>query len=84
MSDIHTHHVLVDRKRCLVRSSGPEADREAVVFVYGSPGSSEDYLDLLRQRCPSRKIASTDATNANSQTPDPASAKSARFDVRVS
>jgi pimeloyl-ACP methyl ester carboxylesterase len=47
MSEIHTRHVLIEGVRGLLRSSGPEADDEAVVFVHGNPGSGEDFLDLL-------------------------------------
>jgi pimeloyl-ACP methyl ester carboxylesterase len=31
----------------LVREAGPASAHEAVVFVHGNPGSSEDWLDLL-------------------------------------
>ena len=31
----------------LVRSSGPGEAREAVLFLHGNPGSSEDWADLL-------------------------------------
>ncbi|HEX4353948.1 MAG TPA: alpha/beta hydrolase [Polyangiales bacterium] len=47
MAEIQTTQLLVDGLRCFVRSSGPESDREAVVFVHGNPGSSEDWLDLM-------------------------------------
>jgi pimeloyl-ACP methyl ester carboxylesterase len=33
--------------RCVVRASGPQSEREAVVFLHGNPGSGEDWLDLL-------------------------------------
>ena len=33
--------------RSLVRTSGPQSSSEAVVFVHGNPGSSEDWNDLL-------------------------------------
>ena len=33
--------------RSLVRETGSGSAREAVVFVHGNPGSSEDWLDLL-------------------------------------
>jgi len=33
--------------RTVVRSAGPAADDEAVVFVHGNPGSSEDWEPLL-------------------------------------
>jgi pimeloyl-ACP methyl ester carboxylesterase len=48
MAEIQTTQLLVDGLRCLVRASGPDADREAVVFLHGNPGSSEDWLDLLQ------------------------------------
>lgn len=47
MAEIRISEVVVDGVRSLVRSSGPEAAREAIVFVHGNPGSSEDWLDLL-------------------------------------
>lgn len=47
MADIRTSQVVIDGVRSLVRSSGPESAREAIVFVHGNPGSSEDWLDLL-------------------------------------
>jgi pimeloyl-ACP methyl ester carboxylesterase len=47
MAEIKTTQYLVDGVRCQVRHSGPDGDREAVVFLHGNPGSSEDWLDLL-------------------------------------
>lgn len=47
MADIKRTDYVVDDIRCVVRASGPQAEREAVVFVHGNPGSSEDWLDLL-------------------------------------
>ena len=47
MAEIKTTQHLVDGVRCQVRASGPDADREAVVFLHGNPGSSEDWLELL-------------------------------------
>jgi pimeloyl-ACP methyl ester carboxylesterase len=38
--------LIVDGVRSLVRESGPPGS-EAVVFVHGNPGSSEDWTDLL-------------------------------------
>ena len=43
MAAIQTAQVLVDGVRSLV----PDSSTEAVVFVHGNPGSSEDWLDLL-------------------------------------
>jgi pimeloyl-ACP methyl ester carboxylesterase len=40
--------VIVDSVRSPVRASGPVAGNEAVVFLHGNPGSSEDWLDLVR------------------------------------
>lgn len=39
--------VEVDGIRTPVLTSGPESSREAVVFLHGSPGSSQEWLDLL-------------------------------------
>lgn len=47
MATISTSHVTVDGVRSLVRSGGAPGASEAVVFVHGNPGSSEDWLDLL-------------------------------------
>jgi pimeloyl-ACP methyl ester carboxylesterase len=47
MAEILTTQVVVDGVRSLVRSSGPHDATEAVVFLHGNPGSSEDWLDLL-------------------------------------
>jgi pimeloyl-ACP methyl ester carboxylesterase len=46
MVEMHLRDVVVAGVRSLVRSSGGSGD-EAVVFVHGNPGSSEDWLDLL-------------------------------------
>ena len=40
---------VVDGVRCRLRSSGATTAREAVVFVHGNPGSSEDWTDLLQR-----------------------------------
>ena len=47
MADIRIEHVVVDGVRSLVREAGSPGAREAVVFVHGNPGSSEDWLDLM-------------------------------------
>lgn len=47
MAEIQRTDYVIDGIRCVVRASGPQMDREAVVFVHGNPGSSEDWLDLL-------------------------------------
>jgi len=47
MAAIQVSHVEVAGVRSLVRSCGPEQASEAIVFVHGNPGSSEDWLDLL-------------------------------------
>jgi pimeloyl-ACP methyl ester carboxylesterase len=47
MAEIQRSDYVVDSIRCVVRASGPQTEREAVVFVHGNPGSSEDWLDLL-------------------------------------
>jgi len=39
--------VSIDGVRSPVRESGPQESREAVVFVHGNPGSSEDWVDLM-------------------------------------
>jgi pimeloyl-ACP methyl ester carboxylesterase len=44
---IRTCNVTVNGVRSLVRESGPQGAREAVVFVHGNPGSGEDWSDLL-------------------------------------
>lgn len=43
----------------LVRSAGPSA-REAVVFVHGNPGSSEDWLHLLEVVSPFARVVAPD------------------------
>jgi len=40
-------HVSVSGIRSLVRTGGHQSASEAVVFVHGNPGSSEDWTDLL-------------------------------------
>jgi pimeloyl-ACP methyl ester carboxylesterase len=47
MVSIRSADVTVAGVRSLVRVGGPEDASEAVVFVHGNPGSSEDYADLL-------------------------------------
>jgi pimeloyl-ACP methyl ester carboxylesterase len=47
MAEVQRNDYIVDGIRCVVRSSGPQSDREAIVFVHGNPGSSEDWLNLL-------------------------------------
>jgi pimeloyl-ACP methyl ester carboxylesterase len=47
MARMHIHTVTVRGVRSLVRESGREGAREAVVFVHGNPGSSEDYTALV-------------------------------------
>ncbi len=47
MAEVGQRTVVVDGVRSLVRTSGPIGASEAVVFVHGNPGSSEDWLDLL-------------------------------------
>ncbi len=47
MAEISFRDVVVGGVRSLVRESGSRSGREAVVFVHGNPGSSEDWLDLL-------------------------------------
>jgi pimeloyl-ACP methyl ester carboxylesterase len=47
MAEIQKTEHVIDGVRCVVRASGPQSEREAVVFVHGNPGSSEDWLDLL-------------------------------------
>ena len=49
MADLMKNEVTVDGVRSLVREAGPGEAREAVVFVHGNPGSSEDWADLLGQ-----------------------------------
>jgi pimeloyl-ACP methyl ester carboxylesterase len=44
---VRAGEVRVDGVRTPVIESGPEGDRDAVVFVHGNPGSSEDWRDLL-------------------------------------
>lgn len=48
MTEIVVKQMVVDGVRSLVRSAGPETASEAVVFLHGNPGSSEDWLFLLR------------------------------------
>ena len=47
MSEVRVHDVVVAGVKSLVRESGPPTASEAVVFVHGNPGSSEDFADLL-------------------------------------
>lgn len=47
MASIETREVRVAGVRSLVRTSGPQTAREAVVFLHGNPGSSEDWVELL-------------------------------------
>jgi pimeloyl-ACP methyl ester carboxylesterase len=45
--DIRTRDVAVDGIPSIVRSTGDDSAREAVVFVHGNPGSSDDFVGLL-------------------------------------
>jgi pimeloyl-ACP methyl ester carboxylesterase len=47
MATITKRDASVGGVRSLVRETGPTGAREAVVFVHGNPGSSEDWLDLM-------------------------------------
>lgn len=47
MAGITTQLVTVAGVRSLVRSAGPANAREAVVFMHGNPGSSEDWVELM-------------------------------------
>jgi pimeloyl-ACP methyl ester carboxylesterase len=47
MAQVDRQVVVVDGVKSPVRTSGPPRAGEAVVFVHGNPGSSEDWLDLL-------------------------------------
>ena len=47
MAAITRREVVVGGVRSLVREAGEASAREAVVFVHGNPGSSEDWLDLM-------------------------------------
>jgi pimeloyl-ACP methyl ester carboxylesterase len=47
MAKIETREVVVGGVRSFVRTSGASIGREAIVFVHGNPGSSEDWVDLL-------------------------------------
>jgi pimeloyl-ACP methyl ester carboxylesterase len=47
MAETRQSNLAVSGARSLVRESGAPGAREAVVFVHGNPGSSEDWTDLL-------------------------------------
>jgi pimeloyl-ACP methyl ester carboxylesterase len=47
MSEIKIQEVIVNGVRSLVRTGGNAQASEAVVFLHGNPGSSEDFLGLL-------------------------------------
>jgi pimeloyl-ACP methyl ester carboxylesterase len=47
MSNIQVGEARIACVRSLLRTAGPSDAREAIVFVHGNPGSSEDWLDLL-------------------------------------
>ncbi|MCK6684594.1 MAG: alpha/beta hydrolase [Thermoanaerobaculia bacterium] len=47
MNDIVIGDVCVAGVRSLLRYGGPRDAPEAIVFVHGNPGSSEDWLDIL-------------------------------------
>jgi pimeloyl-ACP methyl ester carboxylesterase len=47
MASITMRDMNVDCVRSPVRASGADDGNEAVVFLHGNPGSSEDWLDLL-------------------------------------
>jgi pimeloyl-ACP methyl ester carboxylesterase len=49
MAPVAQFDVVVNGVRSPVRSCGPQQAREAVVFVHGNPGSSEDWAQLLPQ-----------------------------------
>ena len=46
-ADIRTSEITVNSVRTVVRESGPSGPGEAIVFLHGHPGSSEDWIDLL-------------------------------------
>jgi pimeloyl-ACP methyl ester carboxylesterase len=48
MAEIQRSDYVIEDVRCVVRASGPQHEREAVVFLHGNPGSSEDWHDLLQ------------------------------------
>lgn len=47
MAEVSKRDVIVNGVRSLVRESGDPAAREAVLFLHGNPGSSEDWLELV-------------------------------------
>jgi len=47
MAQVTTRDVTVNGVRSLVRTSGDDTAKEAVVFVHGNPGSSEDFAALM-------------------------------------
>jgi pimeloyl-ACP methyl ester carboxylesterase len=47
MTEITTRDLFVAGVRSKVREAGANPLREAVVFLHGNPGSSEDWLDLM-------------------------------------
>jgi pimeloyl-ACP methyl ester carboxylesterase len=47
MARVTTRDVTVDGVRSLVRIAGAQDKSEAVVFMHGNPGSSEDWTELL-------------------------------------
>jgi pimeloyl-ACP methyl ester carboxylesterase len=47
MTEIKIQDVVVNGVRSAVRAGGDAQASEAVVFLHGNPGSSEDFLDLL-------------------------------------
>jgi pimeloyl-ACP methyl ester carboxylesterase len=47
MATVSMRNVVVSGVRSLVRECGPATAQEAVVFLHGNPGSSEDWTDLM-------------------------------------
>jgi pimeloyl-ACP methyl ester carboxylesterase len=47
MANIDVGEIRVQGVRSLLRTGGPSKSGEAIVFVHGNPGSSEDWADLL-------------------------------------
>ena len=47
ITDVRLRQVIANGLRSPLREVGPPDDPEAVVFVHGNPGSSEDWTDLL-------------------------------------
>src|SRR5688500_5070749 len=60
MTEIKIEDIVVNGVRSTVRVGGVTTSKDAVVFVHGTPGSSEDWLGLLPHVAPFARVIAPD------------------------